>query len=123
MPLALVLTLLVHLPSLGGELVYDDMLMVAQNPMLQDWGSIGQAFQGAYWDFLDPDQASRIGYWRPLTAVALTLGWSLGDGAPGAFHGLSIAVHLLATAAALSAETVAAAVNDFMDPKTALGKF
>ena len=100
LPLVLLLTALVHAPSLSGELVYDDLLMVAENPLIQSWANVGEAFRGAYWDFLDPEQASRIGYWRPLTAVALTLGHSLGGGDVWAFHLLSILAHLAATSGA-----------------------
>ncbi len=100
LPLVLVVTLVTMLPAVRGELVYDDLLMVAQNPLITDFGNVGAVFAGAYWDFLDESEAARIGYWRPLTAVALMVGHALGDGAPWAFHALSILCHLVATAAA-----------------------
>jgi tetratricopeptide (TPR) repeat protein len=91
---------LLYSRALAGELVYDDLLLVERNPALASWSGLARAFSGAYWDFLDAESASRIGYWRPLSALGLTLGWQLGGGTPPAFHALSIALHACASALA-----------------------
>jgi tetratricopeptide (TPR) repeat protein len=86
-------------PALRGEFVYDDRVLVQQNPTIRSVAGLREAWGSAYWDFLQPETAKQLGYWRPLTAVALHLGWRLGGGAPWAFHALALALHLLAVAA------------------------
>jgi tetratricopeptide (TPR) repeat protein len=98
----LVLTLVasVHARSLAGELVYDDLLLVARNPRLTSFAHLPQVLTSGYWDFLEPREAEQIGYWRPLTAMALMVGHYLGRGEPWAFHALCVAIHTGATGAA-----------------------
>ena len=100
LPLVLLLTTLVFARGLGGEFVYDDLLLVEQNPNVQDWSGLERAFGSSYWDFLGERDEKRIGYWRPLTAITLIVGHELGGGSPSFFHGLSLALHLAATAVA-----------------------
>jgi protein O-mannosyl-transferase len=88
-------------PALGGGFVYDDRLLVERNPVITSFANLPQAFSGAYWDFLDAESASRIGYWRPLTALVMMAAHALGDGAPWAFHAVQIGLHALAACAAL----------------------
>lgn len=85
---------------LKGELVYDDLWLVATNPTIRSLRALPRAFTQAYWDFLDPQQAALIGYWRPLASVALWLGHALGGGAPWGFHAVSLGLHALAVLAA-----------------------
>jgi len=98
--LALVATAAVFSRSLDGELVYDDKLLIAENPGITDLANLPSLFARSYWEFLEEDAAARIGYWRPLTAVADSLAWAVGGGSPFAFHLLSVLVHLAATAVA-----------------------
>ena len=99
LPVVLLLTLAVFWPALGGERVYDDHLMIGSNPNITSLANVPAMFTSSYWDFLDPEEASRIGYWRPLTAVCLAVGYQLGGGSDVAFHALSLVAHLAATAA------------------------
>jgi len=92
----LLLVLLVHLPALGGELVYDDLLLVARNPLIVGFDNVPTMFSKPYFEFLDPQSAARIGYWRPLTALAMSVAHQLGDGAPSVFHAASILLHVAA---------------------------
>ena len=97
-------TLLVFAPSLGGELVYDDHLLVSRNALIADLSRIGELFTGSYWDFLDPDTAQHVGYYRPLSMLALALVYHVSDAAPWAFHAASVLLH---AGAALGAYAVA----------------
>jgi tetratricopeptide (TPR) repeat protein len=97
--IALLVIALVHAAALGGEFVYDDLLLVGQNPALRSLARLPEALGAAYWGFLDADSAARIGYWRPLTTVALFLGHQLGGGSPAGFHAVSLLLHLAASAA------------------------
>ncbi len=92
--------LLVYWPSLRGEFVYDDLLIIQRNPQITSFAHLPQLFGSSYWDFLDPESASHVGYYRPLTMVLLTAGYVLGDGAPMVFHALSLLVYCLACLAA-----------------------
>jgi len=97
--LVLLVVALVHASALGGELVYDDLLLVGQNRALRSLAQLPDALGAAYWSFLDADSAARIGYWRPLTTIALFVGQQLGGGAPWGFHLVSLLLHLASTAA------------------------
>jgi tetratricopeptide (TPR) repeat protein len=91
---ALLLPILaVFWPVLGGQFVYDDLLVIQQNPLLRDLGSLPEVLSSSYWDFLDAEGASHVGYYRPLTMAVLTVVHVAGDGAPWAFHLVSLAVY------------------------------
>lgn len=87
-------TFLAFARCLTGELVYDDHLLVGRNPLIADITRIAELFSGSYWDFLDPQAAQHVGYYRPLSMLALTLVYRLGDAAPWAFHLASILAHI-----------------------------
>jgi tetratricopeptide (TPR) repeat protein len=90
----------VYRRALTGDLVYDDLLLVARNPLIADLANVPQLFGQAYWDFLDAKQASSIGYWRPLSATGIALAYAVGDGSTWMLHAFCLAVHLFATVAA-----------------------
>jgi tetratricopeptide (TPR) repeat protein len=83
----------VYFPALSGEFVYDDLLVVQQNPRLESLANLPAAFTSSYWDFLEDGSAQHVGYYRPLTMVLLTVANVLGGGEPLAFHLLSLAVY------------------------------
>jgi len=98
----LAVTLAVFWRALSGEPVYDDLLMVGRNPWIRDLARLPDLLTRGYWDFLEPEKAQDIGYWRPLTALALSVGYRLADGAPIGFHALGLTAHLVATACAFA---------------------
>ena len=91
---------LVYAPLLAGEFVYDDKVVVLQNPLLTSWTHLPQVFSSGMWDFADADTARSTAYWRPLSSLLLMTSWSIGGADPFVFHCLSLALHLAATAAA-----------------------
>ena len=91
---------LVYAPLLAGEFVYDDKVVVLQNPLLTSWANLPQVFSSGMWDFADADTARSTAYWRPLSSLLLMTSWSIGGADPFVFHCLSLALHLAATAAA-----------------------
>ncbi len=95
---ALAATLAVYSRSFAGELVYDDELLIARNPLIADLANLPRLFTSAYWEF--HEDARSIAYWRPLTAALHALVWRFAGVEPRAYHVLSVAVHLAATAAA-----------------------
>ncbi|MDP6539363.1 MAG: tetratricopeptide repeat protein [Planctomycetota bacterium] len=94
------ITLAAYWPTLSGELVYDDHYIIAQNPLIRSIANLPEIFASSYWDFLDPQTASRVGYYRPLSMTVLTMGHAWGGGDPWHFHFLSITLHILASLAA-----------------------
>jgi len=96
--LVLLITGGIYARSLGGELVYDDVLLVGRNPYITDIAHIPTAFTRGYWDFLEVENAERIAYWRPLSAISMTLVWCTFGPSPVFFHAFCVLVHLVATA-------------------------
>ncbi|HEX6883589.1 MAG TPA: tetratricopeptide repeat protein [Planctomycetota bacterium] len=93
-------TVAVYWRALSGELVYDDRLLIARNPLIADLANLPRLFTSGYWDFLDLREAEYIGYWRPLTAIVQALVWPFARSAPGPYHAVCLAIHLGAVAAA-----------------------
>lgn len=98
----LLATALVHLRALGGELVYDDRLLIARNPLIADLANLPRLFTSGYWDFLELREAEYIGYWRPLTAIVQALIWPIAGPAPLPYHAVSLLIHLGAVLAAFA---------------------
>ena len=74
---ALGLAFLVALPFLGGlgsSLVYDDHLLLGQQPLLGDPGGLLPMLSQTMWQGVGLETPERIGYWRPLFATLLWLG-------------------------------------------------
>lgn len=95
-------TFAVFWPVLGNELVYDDLAIVTRNPRIASFAHVPEQFSSATWDFLEPAERDRVGYWRPLTDFALTCANVFGGGSVRAFHLASVLLHLAAVAAAFA---------------------
>ncbi|MFT7486430.1 MAG: tetratricopeptide (TPR) repeat protein [Candidatus Paceibacteria bacterium] len=80
-------------PALGGEFVYDDALVIQQNPQLAQLSNLPSIFGSSYWGFLDAASTSHVGYYRPLTMTLLTFANVFGGGAAGLFHWFSLIVY------------------------------
>ncbi|MCA8952332.1 MAG: tetratricopeptide repeat protein [Planctomycetes bacterium] len=81
---------MVFWPVLAGDLVYDDELILRQNPALRD-AEIGELLTSPFF-------VEQIGYYRPVAAVLMATAWQLG-GVTGV-HVLALLVHALAGAVA-----------------------
>ena len=102
-PRALVLGLLalialatagLYLPSLTGELVYDDLPLVQSAPSTQSIGAAFERFMEPFWAFSQPDAELQRGVWRPFTSLALAFGRTLQGGDPLGFHLVSLLLHI-----------------------------
>lgn len=98
--LCLLLVAIPFLGGLGGGFVYDDLAMVVRNPRITSFSHLPEILTRPMLDFLDPETARHVGYWRPVAGLALTVGHALAGGSPLGFHILSLVLHLLATAVA-----------------------
>ena len=100
-PLAcLALVAIPYLFGLKGGFVYDDLAMVVRNPRVTGFSHLPEILTRPMLDFLDPEQASKIGYYRPVAGVALITGYALGGGQAIGFKLVSLLLHLAATAVA-----------------------
>lgn len=88
---------LVFLPAIRGGWIYDDQLLIADNPYahsLQSWPR--------YWvtDFWNVSEevvrfGARIAYWRPLISTTYGIDWQLGGGSPVMYHVTNFALQAL----------------------------
>ncbi|MEO8027864.1 MAG: tetratricopeptide repeat protein [Bryobacteraceae bacterium] len=85
--------------SLSGELVWDDEVQIAQNPVIRDLSNIPSAFTQAVWAFLDPGAPNQSNFYRPLQTVAYILGYAVGGLSPVPYHVTSLILHTLASVA------------------------
>jgi tetratricopeptide (TPR) repeat protein len=86
--------------GLKGGFVYDDLAMVVRNPRITGFSHLPEILSRPMLDFLDPEQATKIGYYRPVAGVALITGYALGGGQAIGFKLVSLLLHLAATAVA-----------------------
>ena len=70
--------------AVSGDYVYDDLVLVVDNPGLSDPLDFGRLLA-------EPLYGVEQGYWRPLTAIVLAWGKALG-GAP-MLHGIALILH------------------------------
>ncbi|WP_145203212.1 tetratricopeptide repeat protein [Planctomycetes bacterium Poly30] len=103
-PLVLALALLLiaataalYVPSLSGELVYDDLPLIEQAPATRSIQAALQRFMEPFWEFNNQDSEVQRGVWRPLTSLALAVGRTIGGGAPFGFHLVSLLLHIAGT--------------------------
>ncbi len=90
------LGVLVHLPALKGDFVFDDEPAVVENPIVRGEAPWTHAFRRNFW-------GGRAGYehvvtWRPLTTLGFRAQWSLVGEAPFSFHALNLLLHGLVVA-------------------------
>ena len=74
--------LLVTVPALGHGFVYDDVLLIQQNPLVHGLGRSLELWHSSYWP------AGLL--YRPLTLQLFALEWTLGGGQPAVFHLVSL---------------------------------
>jgi len=101
---------IVALPSLRNGFAYDDVWIVAQNPVVREPGGIWHILTTTYW----PPTEGHGALWRPLTLAAFRLEWLLGGGAPLVFHIVTVLL------AGIAAALVAGAVGTLFGPLVAL---
>ena len=91
--------------GLAGGFVFDDLTLVARDPLLRDLGRLPELLTKPLWSGLPElsgSEAATIGHWRPLTSLTLALGYALAGSpsSPLLFHLISLLLHALGTFAA-----------------------
>ncbi len=90
-------TVALYFPSLGGDLVYDDLPLVKAAPATQSIGAAFEHMLEPFWAFNNAEGSEQRGVWRPLTSLALAIGRALPGGEPMGFHLLSLLLHVGST--------------------------
>ncbi|MDP3910370.1 MAG: hypothetical protein Q8Q14_08250 [Gemmatimonadales bacterium] len=78
--------LVVYVGALWNRFVYDDIAIIALNPLVHDASGIWRAFVEPYW----PGNLSGTLY-RPLPIATFALDWQLGS--PAWFHAVNVLLH------------------------------
>ncbi|MEY3213481.1 MAG: hypothetical protein RIT28_3962, partial [Pseudomonadota bacterium] len=70
--------------ALGYGFVYDDVVLIAENPALADLATLPEALTHELFHFADGRRATP--YWRPTVTLSYYVDHLLGGGAPWVFH-------------------------------------
>ena len=87
--------LVLQLRGLGGGFVWDDHLLIEQNPLLRSPAGLGRALLGDFWT---ASSAHSSGLWRPLITLSYGVDGALSHWTPGWFHLMNVLAHALASA-------------------------
>lgn len=88
-PAVALLAAAVALPSLGNGFVYDDVLVIQQNPLVHGLAHSADLWHSSYWP------AGLL--YRPLTSQLFAVEWTLGGGRPLLFHAISLLLFTIIT--------------------------
>jgi tetratricopeptide (TPR) repeat protein len=92
--LSALLAIVAYLPGIFDGFVFDDLLLIAENPYAHELRYLGRCFTTDLWD--TPARAVRDAstlFYRPLVCASYILNWKLGFGRAWAFHAVNIAAH------------------------------
>lgn len=81
----------VYMNSLSGEFVYDDSLMISDNPWLKDIKHLPKILFSGAWAYSDHDQVSN--YYRPLAFLIYMIDYRLFGLDPWGYHLTSVLLH------------------------------
>ena len=88
------LAILLYLPTLRYEFVFDDRGVILENPLLLDLADLPSLFAAPYWN--TPRVSDRL--YRPVTSATFALDRVLAGGfSPALSHGINAMLHGLAT--------------------------
>ena len=92
-------SVLLHLPVLRNDFVFDDVPAIVENPVVTGEAPVLDAFRVNFW-------GGRIGYehvttWRPLTTLVFRGTYAVAGANPVAFHAVSLLLHGLVVALVL----------------------
>lgn len=91
--------LLTFAPSLLGDFVWDDQLLIVTNERVRHLSELSRVFDRSFWDISLASADVRGGaYYRPLIAAALVLEFQLFGLRAWGYHAVNVALHLGCTA-------------------------
>lgn len=92
--LTAMLAVAVYVPSLGNGYAFDDVGDIVENAAVHGVGNAGEILTSPYRGRVPAGRSP----FRPITSLSFALSWSMGDGAPLAFHAFNVGLHSLNTA-------------------------
>jgi len=96
-PLAALIAFVSFLPALWAGFVYDDTVLIAQNPDVQSYHGILSAFSRHFWQTAElGSRGVGLVYYRPLVTLSFVLNWLAFDGAAWGFHLVNLLLHAAA---------------------------
>ena len=92
--------LALFLPSMSGDFLWDDVLLITENPALHDPQFLSKFLTSPFGGSLGKDENSRrlervSQFYRPLTSLSYWLDFSVWGKNPAAFHLTNICLHIL----------------------------
>lgn len=95
---AAALSALAFLPSLADGFVYDDQLLISENPYAQRLEFVFRGFRTHLWDVYSMGSGGfGLRYYRPIVTASYVLNWVFSNGAAWTFHLVNVVCHALAT--------------------------
>lgn len=88
----IILIILVYLPALFGEFVWDDILLITHNPRIKSWSGVIEAFLVDF--FYGITEVPRITYYRPLITTVNVISYMLFGLKPFFFHLQNVLIHI-----------------------------
>src|SRR5215203_4074305 len=92
----ILLSLLLYLPSLFGQFVFDDHYLLEQNAPMHTKAGIREAFTEDYYGQSNPRYA--LGYYRPLALLSHWIDGQIWNAAPFGHHLTNVVLHVLVVA-------------------------
>lgn len=89
----IILIILVYLPALFGEFVWDDILLITHNPRIKSWSGIIEAFKVDF--FYGITEVPHITYYRPLITTINVISYMLFGLKPFFFHLQNVLIHII----------------------------
>ena len=91
---AVILSLVVYLPSLGNGFALDDTGDIVENTTVHGLANTGEILTSPYRGRVPPQRSP----YRPLTSLTYALNWSMGSGSALPFHAFNVGLHAANTA-------------------------
>jgi tetratricopeptide (TPR) repeat protein len=87
------LALVLYLPTLRCDFVFDDRGVILMNPLMHDLKDVPRLLASPYWN----SPGHRRELYRPLTSASFALDGAISGMRPSWFHGVNAVLHALAT--------------------------
>lgn len=84
---------LLFLPALAGDFVWDDRSLILENRLLDDWSDLGGALSSDF--FRRSGNEERIGHWRPVVTLSYMIDRRLFGDAPAGYHAGNAILHAI----------------------------
>lgn len=78
--------LLLFSPILFADFVYDDLVLLRDNPAISNWSILWESFTRPMWELVEDQRTHTGGFFRPLGTISFSILWHLGDGTAFPFH-------------------------------------